>query len=93
LKGFDMQQELIEMLEEIIQYWHPEDWEALDRAEALIEKAKNNAPVVPQGFKPVGYLRSDEFDGHRFEPINGEWPLGELLFSATPALRAKENKL
>lgn len=45
----------------------------------------NNAPAVPQGFKPVGYLRSDEFDGHTFEPINGEWPLGELLFSATPA--------
>lgn len=48
------------------------------------EKAAT-APAVPQGFKPVGYLRSDEFDGHTFEPINGEWPLGELLFSATPA--------
>lgn len=43
------------------------------------------APAVPQGFKPVGYLRSDEFDGHKFEPINGEWPFDELLFSATPA--------
>lgn len=47
-----MQQELIEMLEEIIQYvevWHPEDGEALDRAEALIKKAKNNAPAQEEG--------------------------------------------
>lgn len=46
-----MQQELIEMLEEIIPYvevWHKEDQDVIDRAEALVEKAKNNnAPAVP----------------------------------------------
>ena len=47
-----MQRELIEMLEEIIQYvevWNAHDQSVLDKAEALIEKAKNNAPAVPQG--------------------------------------------
>ncbi len=45
-----MQQELIEMLEEIIPYvevWHKEDQDVLDKAEALVEKAKNNnVPAV-----------------------------------------------
>ena len=49
-----MQRELIEMLEEIIQYvevWNAHDQSVLDKAEALIEKAKNSAkePAVPQG--------------------------------------------
>ena len=46
-----MQQELIEMLEEIIQYvevWRAQDQEVIDKAEALIKKAKNNAPSVLQ---------------------------------------------
>ena len=43
--------------------------------------APSQEPAVPQGFKPVGYLRSDEFDGHVFEPIDGTWPFDELLFS------------
>ena len=46
-----MQQELIEMLEEIIPYvevWHKEGQDVLDKAEALVEKAKNsNAPAEP----------------------------------------------
>ena len=45
-----MQQELIEMLEEIIPYvevWHKEDQDVIDKAEALVEKAKNNARDVP----------------------------------------------
>ena len=45
-----MQQELIDMLEEIIPYvevWHKEDQDVIDKAEALVEKAKNNAPAVP----------------------------------------------
>lgn len=51
-----MQQELIEMLEEIIQYvevWRAQDQEVIDKAEALIEKAKNSAkePAVPQGWR------------------------------------------
>lgn len=44
-----MQQELIEMLEEIIPYvevWHKDDQDVLDKAEALVAKAKNNAPAV-----------------------------------------------
>jgi len=50
-KEIDMQQELIEMLEEIIQYvevWRAQDQEVIDKAEALIKKAKNNAPSVLQ---------------------------------------------
>ena len=52
------------------------------------EMDHSNAPAVPQGLIPVGYLRSDEFDGHTFEPINGEWPFGELLFSLNPSTPA-----
>ena len=40
-----MQHELIDMLEEIISYvevWHKEDQDVIDRAEALVAKAKNN---------------------------------------------------
>lgn len=33
-------------------------------------------------YKPVGYLRSHEFDGHEWEPVDDEWPLGELLYAA-----------
>jgi hypothetical protein len=84
-----MQQELIEMLEEIIPYvgvWNKEDQAVLDKAEALVEKAKNNnAPATDAGvveYKPVGYLRSHEFDGHDWEPVDDEWPLGELLYAA-----------
>ena len=46
-----MQQELIEMLEEIIPYvevWKKDGQDVLDKAEALVAKAKNNAPAVPQ---------------------------------------------
>ena len=55
-----MQQELIEMLEEIIQYvevWNAHDQSVLDKAEALIEKAKNNAPAVPQ--EPLDITEAD----------------------------------
>lgn len=48
---------------------------------AAAPAAPSQEPDVPQGFKPVGYLRSDEFDGHVFEPIDGTWPFDELLFS------------
>ena len=48
---------------------------------AATSAAPSQEPDVPQGFKPVGYLRSDEFDGHVFEPIDGTWPFDELLFS------------
>ena len=54
-----MQQELIEMLEETIQYvevWNAHDQGIIDKAEALVEKAKKSAkePAVPQG-EPVAF--------------------------------------
>lgn len=90
-----MQQELIEMLEEIIQYvevWHPEDGEALDRAEALIKKAKNNAPAVPQGEqinKALGKLRAAQW----CHPNEVERLIDEAidaLVAATPAPAQEE---
>ena len=63
-----MQQELIEMLEETISYvevWHKEDQDVLDKAEALVEKAKNNnVPAGPQGEqinKALGKLRAAQW--------------------------------
>lgn len=59
--------------------FHPSDFKR------RILYAAPSQPAVPQGFKPVGYLRSDEFDGHVFEPIDGTWPFDELLFSLSTA--------
>ena len=107
-----MQQELIEMLEEIIQYvevWNAHDQSVLDKAEALIEKAKNSAkePAVPQGWtdatpapapaQEVG-LTEDEIISIKkaSKAKDPAKPWGDSIAFAEDiiaALRAKENKL
>lgn len=86
-----MQQELIEMLEETISYvevWHKEDQDVLDKAEALVEKAKNNnVPAGPQGEqinKALGKLRAAQW----CHPNEVERLIDEAidaLVAATPA--------
>lgn len=93
-----MQQELIEMLEEIIPYvevWHKEDQDVIDKAEKLVEKAKNNnnnAPAVPQGELTLSVEREPDYwsGGHFYEGTKG-WinptkvqglPIGTKLYTA-----------
>ena len=94
-----MQQELIEMLEEIIPYvevWHKEDQDVIDKAEALVEKAKknNNAPAVPQGMRivPIWLLERVERSLGAFTSDEG-WAQTDMdtmdsvsaMLAATPA--------
>lgn len=92
-----MQQELIEMLEEIIPYvevWNAHDQSVLDKAEALIEKAKNSAkePAVQQGEqinKALGKLRAAQW----CHPNEVERLIDEAidaLVAATPAPAQEE---
>lgn len=95
-----MQQELIEMLEEIIQYvevWNAHDQGIIDKAEALVEKAKNSAkePAVPQG---VIYEKADSLykrgytdrqNGKDYDPRGcDEWQ--EVVDWLTPAAPVQE---
>lgn len=90
-----MQEELIEMLEGII-----------DKAEALVEKAKNSAkePAVPEGWKLVPVEPTDEMyeagynklRGIHSGPFNGSPSLGHsgvvyrAMLAASPAAPSQE---
>ena len=82
-----MQQELIEMLEEIIPYvevWKKDDQDVIDKAEALVAKAKNNAPAQGEQInKALGKLRAAQW-GH---PNEVERLIDEAIDAlvATPA--------
>ena len=102
-----MQQELIEMLEEIIPYvevWKKEDQDVLDKAEALVEKAKNNnAPAQEVGLTNRQFdLICQAIDKADTVTMEGDYMLDsddciavvrimQVLFDVD-ALRAKEKK-
>ena len=102
-----MQQELIEMLEEIIPYvavWKAQDQEVIDKAEALIKKAKNNAPAQEEGLTARQFdLICQAIDKADTITMEGDYMLDsddcisvvrvmQALFDIA-ALRAKGNKL
>lgn len=82
-----MQQELIEMLEEIIQYveiWNAHDQGIIDKAEALVEKAKNCAKesAVPQGFATLNEWFLSLPEQRQVQLRDDKWMLANAAFMA-----------
>jgi hypothetical protein len=68
-KHFGIPADLADLAENYAQWRVQALSEQLAEAQALIEASRNQ--------EPAGVLRSDEFDGHVFEPT-GSWPFGKL---------------